>query len=129
LVPYQNKYKETHKKKLLEARVIWARANPVKSMLQRCRKRAKELKLPFNLTISDIQFTEKCPVFDVLFTVDGPFTASIDRIHNELGYVKGNVIIVSMLANRIKNNSTPEQLQQVAKFYERYLVKDDTSQS
>ena len=36
--------------------------------------------------------------------------ASLDRIDNNMGYVKGNVQFVSMMANYAKNNFTDEEL-------------------
>jgi hypothetical protein len=41
----------------------------------------------------------------------------MDRIDNTKGYEKGNVIIVSRLANVIKNQATPSQIKKVADFY------------
>ena len=44
---------------------------------------------------------------------------SIDRIDNSKGYTKDNIIVVSQLANAIKNQATPNQIQKVATFYEK----------
>ena len=46
-----------------------------------------------------------------------------DRIIPELGYVEGNLVIVSDLANRIKTNATPEQIIKVGEFYKKLLKK------
>jgi hypothetical protein len=47
----------------------------------------------------------------------GDASPELDRIVPSLGYVKGNVLVVSRRANRIKTDATVEELQQVASFY------------
>ncbi|MCX6960368.1 MAG: hypothetical protein NTW91_08860 [Verrucomicrobia bacterium] len=37
-------------------------------------------------------------------------SASLDRVIPALGYVKGNVMIVSLLANTMKNEASPEEM-------------------
>lgn len=49
----------------------------------------------------EISYTNKSPQ---------PNLTSIDRIIPNLGYVKGNVQVISMLANSMKSSATPEQL-------------------
>ena len=79
---------------------------------------------------------DKCPIFGTEFGIvkyspgnkdnNGGFrnnSFSIDRIVPELGYVEGNLIIISDLANRIKNNATPDQIIQVGKFYKKLQEK------
>lgn len=46
----------------------------------------------------------------------GDNSASIDRVRPELGYVPGNVVVMSLKANRIKNNATAEELEAVLNF-------------
>jgi hypothetical protein len=45
---------------------------------------------------------------------------SLDRIVPEKGYVRDNVLVVSYRANRIKNDATISELQQIAAFYKTY---------
>jgi hypothetical protein len=47
----------------------------------------------------------------------------MDRIDNSRGYVKGNVIIVSQLANRIKTSATPDQIITVGQFYKNLVAQ------
>jgi hypothetical protein len=79
------------------------------SMLSRCKHRAKTNGIPFNLTIEDIVIPSICPVLNIpirQFSLEEepkrgyhPNAASIDRIIPELGYVKGNVRVISARAN------------------------------
>ena len=39
------------------------------------------------------------------------------------GYVKDNIIIVSLMANVIKNQATPKEIQKVATFYKKLYNK------
>lgn len=48
----------------------------------------------------------------------GPNSPSLDRIDPALGYVKGNVNVISSKANAIKSNATPEELLRVAAYYQ-----------
>ena len=45
--------------------------------------------------------------------------ASLDRIHNHLGYVRGNVIVICLRANLLKGQATVEELRRIADFYGR----------
>lgn len=86
---------------------------------------SRKVGIPFDLEFSEIVWPEYCPVLDIKLdyslltgkarSVDS--SPSFDRIDPTKGYVKGNVLIVSNRANKIKHNATPEELRKVAKFY------------
>lgn len=64
---------------------------------------------------------EKCPVFKVPLlyrrdTKGHPHIASLDRIDSSIGYIKGNVQILSFKANVIKSNATKDELLTFAKW-------------
>jgi hypothetical protein len=93
-------------------------------MFYMAKGRAAKLGVPFNLeTLEDIAYVTHCPVLGVELVIGAglhhDFSPSLDRVVQELGYVKGNVIVVSFLANKIKSNATPEQIMAVAKFYKK----------
>jgi hypothetical protein len=97
------------------------------------RQRAREQGLPCNLTAEDVRAPEFCPVLGIRLERNrgkghgpAPNSPSVDRIIPELGYVKGNVIVVSNLANCIKHNATPEQIRLVADFYARLQAERAT---
>lgn len=100
------------------------------STLSSVRRRAKQRGLPYNLTAKYMASItpSHCPVLGIPLmrsTTNGAMSnsPSIDRIIPERGYVEGNVIVVSMLANTIRSTATPEQIMQVGEFYKNLLTK------
>lgn len=81
--------------------------------------------LPFNITKNDIEVPELCPALGIpLARARGavsPNSPSLDRIVPELGYTRGNVAVISVRANAIKQNATPQELEAVASWYRRVL--------
>ena len=76
---------------------------------------AKKKQIPFNLDVSDIIIPKNCPYLGTPLTkTQGKgkvlTNASLDRIVPELGYVKGNVQVISFLANRMKSNASIQEL-------------------
>lgn len=88
--------------------------HPSYNMFINAKKRAKELVLPFNLDLEDILIPTVCPLLGITIEKGvGTYTdnsPTLDRIFPHLGYVKGNVWVVSMRANRIKQDASLEEL-------------------
>ena len=88
----------------------------------RAKKRAADKNIPFDLDLVYLNSiaTDVCPVFGTEFVwgrQQGPrhrYTPSLDRVIPELGYVKGNVVFISMWANMIKADATEKELYAVA---------------
>lgn len=84
--------------------------------------------LPFNLKPEDFEMPTICPVLGIpLVLGQGKLhdnSPTLDRIIPELGYVKGNVKVISYKANRIKNNGTLADLEAVI----RYMKQDNTEE-
>lgn len=95
--------------------------NPEKTLLSRAKHRAKKKSLPFNLDLDDIVIPDVCPVLGVPLqrsnSSPSDNSPSLDKIIPELGYTKGNVIIISHRANRIKTNATLDEIKAVYEFY------------
>jgi hypothetical protein len=112
------KYYEANRDKMLEWKKEYHEANREKLMIQGARKRARKKGLPFDLVLEDIIIPTHCPVLGIPLErssgVSGPKSPSLDRIVPELGYVKGNVVVISNKANTIKTNATPEEVLAVA---------------
>ena len=89
------------------------------ALLTGAKKRAKLAGLPFDLTIDDMPTVPGvCPVLGIAIRRSlGRFTdssPSLDRIRPALGYVQGNVRVVSWRANRIRTDATAAELLLVA---------------
>jgi hypothetical protein len=91
--------------------------NPNEMLFQRARDRAKEKNIPFDITAEDIIIPETCPVLGIQLQIGEKVACnnspSLDRIKPELGYVKGNIQVLSHRANTLKSNATIEELEKV----------------
>lgn len=101
----------------------WHKENPHVSMLRTLKHRAKKKGLEFNITKEDLVIPEYCPILGIKIESNvgkgsgGKMNSpSVDRIDNNLGYIKGNVWVISQLANAMKSQANPEQLVAFAKW-------------
>lgn len=100
----------------------WHGRNPEAVMLRSAKHRAKRAGLPFDLVREDIVIPEVCPVLGMPLVCNaGTGSArqdspSLDKIIPELGYVKGNIQVISYLANVMKHDATPSQMIKFAKW-------------
>ena len=95
--------------------------------------RAKKYGFAFNLELADVAIPDLCPCLGIPIEkwnwLDrypshksrtgstyqlNDRSPSLDRVDPDKGYVKGNVWVISARANRIKNNSSPEELRKIA---------------
>ena len=114
------------KAEMLEAHVRKKLANNLAVAANKC----KEQGLPFSITADDLMPAPlKCPVFG--FKLDwykdgrggADDSPSIDRLIPEEGYVPGNVTLISLKANRIKNDSDLSELRMVADWVEAQITE------
>lgn len=108
-----------------ERRIAWDENNVeqkwANTAYRNAKRRAKAKGLPFNLSVEHIIsiLPDRCPVFRTRFvfsntghsTADSP---TIDRLDPSKGYVKDNIVIISMKANCIKSAYTEKDLYKVA---------------
>lgn len=108
------KYEEQH-----PGRSVWGQGTPEQRLLTRARHRALVFKIPFSLSLEHIVIPEVCPYLGVRLEigVGGHVDASpsLDRIEPSLGYVPGNVEVISFRANRIKSDGTVDEHEKVAR--------------
>jgi len=97
--------------------IMWARA----------KQRAADQGVPFTIAHEDIVIPESCPVLGIRLEhataetqsrkgMGGFHDASptLDKIIPELGYVPGNIAVISWRANRLKGDGTLEEIEAVA---------------
>ena len=100
-------------------------------LLSSAKARAKRLGAPFNLTLEDIVIPEFCPVLGIPIvskyakrTGNSP---SVDKAVPSLGYVKGNVVVISWRANRLKSDASVDELKRIASFYQQFVPQAGAS--
>lgn len=111
------KYYIENRDKIKQAQDRYRKESPEKYLLGLAKRRAKKNGLEFNIDILDIPIPEVCPLLNIplnSYSIHNDFRPSIDRINSKKGYIKGNVMIVSQKANRLKNNSTGNELLNLA---------------
>lgn len=86
-------------------------------MLYSAKARAKKAGVPFDLSASDITIPDLCPVFGTkLERGTGQDSPTLDRVAPHLGYVRGNVMVMSRRANTMKCDATAAQLRAFAEW-------------
>ena len=90
-------------------------------MWREMRTRAADQGVPFSITLEEVKHlldtTPVCPGFKILLSRSNTKTAdnsvSFDKFEPALGYVSGNVFVISWRANKLKGNATYDELQRV----------------
>lgn len=122
--------KENYKKVLESANMRYKnnKSNPEYRKLANFKSRkstAKKEGIPFTILFEEIEYPTHCPLTGIkLNYIDGNKaydSPSIDRLIPELGYIKGNVKIISGLANRMKGLASKEECLQFAKNIKKYF--------
>lgn len=117
---YLNNRREREGDAFKKAQKSWTKTDTgwLSCILVGAKKRAKKKKLEFNISISDLSIPTHCPVLGLELAISVGVrqenSPSLDRIDPLLGYVRGNVRIISWRANRIKNDGSCWELMRVA---------------
>jgi hypothetical protein len=114
---WHKKNRERHNKKM----GIWRDKNKIQNpgnyLWAIAKRRAKEDSKPFSISKEDVRVPEFCPVLGVKleFTkgMYSPNAPSIDCFIPELGYVKGNINVISHKANTMKSSATPDEIEKL----------------
>lgn len=119
---YKKEHREENKNIYYERTEKYRSENRDKALLYAAKHRAKQQGLPFDIDMTDVVIPTCCPVLgiELKFNKDKveDDSPSIDKIIPSLGYVKGNVCVISNRANKIKTNADPYELRMVADWLE-----------
>ena len=114
---YKNNKDKGTSEERLEKNRIWRLNNIPNTICTSARKRAKLYNLEFNLIPDDIIVPKFCPVLGLVLLPNqnngksgSNASPTLDRIDSSKGYTKDNVWVISNLANRMKSNSTKDEL-------------------
>lgn len=104
-----------NKQKYIDNTVRWGIKNPERRIFGSAKRSASRRSLDFNIELSDIIIPKICPYlgWEITSILTAGFVitnASIDRINSSKGYIKGNIQVISRLANLMKSMATDEQL-------------------
>lgn len=110
---------ERHREASRDGAARMRKNDPVRYLMNKARDRAKRAGLPFDITAADLAMPLVCPLLGIwLHANPKKVTAhspTIDRIEPLLGYVRGNVWVISHKANTMKQDASKEELKTFAK--------------
>lgn len=116
-------YYQENREAILERERERASRFPQSKMWKNAKNRARQAGIPFRIEEKDIVIPEVCPILGIPIVRKGKEKSdnspSLDRIIPELGYVEGNIAVISDRANTIKNNGTWEEHERVADWIDR----------
>jgi hypothetical protein len=134
---YQKEYRRKNSERLREYNKQYQRdyykERPEQYLYWQLKTRAKTAGVPFNLTLDDIIIPTHCPILGIpIFRNKGSHgptgnSPSVDRLVPALGYVKGNVWVISQRANVMKNDASFEELERFADWVKNSLPSLKTS--
>jgi hypothetical protein len=111
---WRSAYRTDNRERLAEMSKLYRDNDVPRALLQNARKRAKATGMEFDLEISDIYVPSHCPLLGVELHAGSlasqDCSPSLDRIDPTLGYIKGNVRVISHRANAMKSNASADEL-------------------
>lgn len=94
----------------------WNHNHIASRLLTAAKKRAQKQGVPCTITKEDIVIPRICPVLGITLSPgenrrDRNNSPSLDKLQPELGYVPGNINVISWRANKLKSDGTVEELE------------------
>lgn len=106
---------EPYLARIIHQRTAAGKATPLWS---NAKNRARRYNIPFTISREDILIPTHCPLLGIELIFDNrkclPSSPTLDCIIPALGYVSGNVWVISHRANTIKSDATILELEMIA---------------
>lgn len=113
---------------LLRKAAARRRRNTGQTLLWVARNRAKKKGWEYNLDISDVSIPTHCPILGLMLCPQMGKSAhnspSLDRIDSSKGYIKGNVQVISLRANILKNNASFQEIEMLYSWMSKNSILD-----
>lgn len=122
----RRKYREVNKEAIAAGQRAAYLKKPEYYVWSTIKARAEKTGIPFDIEVSDIIIPKVCPVLGIELkrfpgrTMRGE-APSVDRLIPKLGYIKGNIDVISFRANRIKSDASIEELRRILEYCEKKL--------
>lgn len=114
------KHKTRYAERMKNSQHEYHTNNLERVMCASAKKRAKNKGIEFNLKPEDIIIPEYCPILGMRLVIHEDKahdnSPSLDRIDPSIGYIPGNICVISNKANRLKNNATIEQIEAILRY-------------
>lgn len=101
----------------------WNKESTLSHQFRARRNNARKQGIPFTITMEDLETPEFCPILGIKLDynckakqMSNPNKATIDKLVPELGYVPGNVFIISWRANKLKSDIKIDELESILKY-------------
>jgi hypothetical protein len=92
------------------------------------KQKAIKLRIPFTIEFDQLEQPKYCPILGLELNYGwsglnrrDPSKASIDKLIPELGYVPGNVFVISWRANKLKCDMSLQEIEKMLKYIKERL--------
>lgn len=115
-------YRKANPDKVAKYQKKWEQTNRTYIMWKNSQRRARIQGVPHDFDWKTLVIPTHCPILGIpLFSkekVTSDNSPSLDKIIPELGYIEGNIQIISLKANRWKNEMTLDDLKMLVAYME-----------
>ncbi len=122
------KYREANRDIIKEKGKEHYRRRLKNRLVNSARARSRSHGYEFDITEADFIIPAFCPLLGIPMVVNKKGSTkensfSLDRIDSSKGYIKGNVWVISMLANSMKSSASFDQFQTMAENWKKWKDK------